>query len=526
MFRVLVSDKMSNDGLKPLLNSELIEIVQKNVSEVEDELHTFHGLLVRSATKVTEDLFQKMTSLKIVARAGVGVDNIDIDEATKHGVIVINAPNGNTISTAEHTFAMFASLMRHIPQANISVKSKEWNRTAFVGAELYGKTLGIVGMGRIGSEIAYRAKAFGMTVHVFDPFLTQDRAEKLGVTSSTFDELLSAADIITVHTPLTKDTKGLLNRETIAKTKKGVRLINCARGGIIDEEALYEALESGQVAGAALDVFEVEPPVDNKLVDHPNVVATPHLGASTKEAQLNVAAQVSEEVLQYAKGQPVHSAINLPAMSKDAFTKIQPYHQLASRIGNLVSQCMREPVKDVAIEYEGSIEDLETSFITKSLLASFISQRVDSTVNEVNVGMIARERGISFSEKFSTADSGYENTISVKVTGDYSTFTLMATHIPHIGGRIVSINGFTIDFYPSGHLIYIHHRDMPGIIGNVGQILGEHGVNIATMQVGRKEKGGEAIMMLSFDRQLEEEIVEKLKSISDIVSVRSIDLPN
>ncbi|MCY8400563.1 phosphoglycerate dehydrogenase [Bacillus haynesii] len=525
MFRVLVSDKMSSDGLKPLMEADFIEIVEKNVAEAEDELHTFDALLVRSATKVTEELFKKMTSLKIVARAGVGVDNIDIDEATKHGVIVVNAPNGNTISTAEHTFAMFSALMRHIPQANISVKSREWNRSAYVGSELYGKTLGIIGMGRIGSEIASRAKAFGMTVHVFDPFLTQERASKLGVNANSFEEVLAYADIITVHTPLTKETKGLLNKETIAKTKKGVRLVNCARGGIIDEAALLEALESGHVAGAALDVFEVEPPIDSKLIDHPLVVATPHLGASTKEAQLNVAAQVSEEVLQYAQGNPVMSAINLPAMTKDSFEKIQPYHQFANTIGNLVSQCMNEPVQDVAIQYEGSIAKLETSFITKSLLAGFLKPRVAATVNEVNAGTVAKERGISFSEKISSNESGYENCISVTVTGDVTTFSLRATYIPHFGGRIVSLNGFDIDFYPAGHLVYIHHQDKPGAIGHVGRILGDHDINIATMQVGRKEKGGEAIMMLSFDRHLEDDILDELKNIPDIVSVKVIDLP-
>jgi len=321
MFRVLVADKLPSDGLNPLRESELVEVEQKNIVEAENELHTYDALLVRSATKVTRELLKKMPSLKIVGRAGVGVDNIDIAEATKRGVIVVNAPNGNTISTAEHTFAMISALMRHIPQAHFSVKSKEWNRTAFVGSELYGKILGIVGFGWIGSEVAKRAKAFGMKVHVFDPFLSQEKANKVGVEIFSFEEVLSSADIITVHTPLTKETKGLLNKDAIAKTKKGVRIINCARGGIIEEAALLEALENGHVAGAALDVFEVEPPVDSKLVDHPSVIVTPHLGASTKEAQLNVAIQVSEEVLRFAKGQPVMSSVNFPNIKRHETTK-------------------------------------------------------------------------------------------------------------------------------------------------------------------------------------------------------------
>lgn len=307
MFRVLVSDKMSFEGLKPLKDSEFIEVVEKTVVEAEQELHTFNALLVRSATKVTKELLNKMISLKIIGRAGVGLDNIDTEEATRKGVVVVNTPDGNTISTAEHTFAMISSLMRNIPQANNSVKSREWKRTDFVGSELYGKTLGIIGFGRIGSEIAKRAKAFEMNIRVYDPFITRERANQIGVENLSLDEVLSCADIITVHTPLTKGTRGLLNKKTIAKTKKGVRLINCARGGIIEETALLEALENGHVAGAALDVFEVEPPINSKLIHHPSVIVTPHLGASTKEAQLRVAIQISEEVLQFAKGLPVLS---------------------------------------------------------------------------------------------------------------------------------------------------------------------------------------------------------------------------
>ncbi|BBU40769.1 MAG: phosphoglycerate dehydrogenase [Bacillaceae bacterium] len=317
MFRLLVSDKVNNEGLKPLIESEAVEVVQKSVSEAEDELNLFDALLVRSSTKVTKELLGKMTSLKIIGRVGVGVDNIDIDEATKQGVIVINAPNGNTISVAEHTLAMISSLMRHIPQANISVKAKEWNRSAFVGSELYGKILGIIGFGRIGIEVAKRAKAFGMKVHVFDPILTPERANNFGVEMLSFDEVLSSADIITVHAPLNEKTRGLLNKDTLAKTRKGVRIINCARGGIIEEEALLEALENGHVAGAALDVFEVEPPIHSKLADHPSVIATPHIGASTKEAQFKVAAQIAEEVLRFIKGMPVRFSVNFPPVAQE-----------------------------------------------------------------------------------------------------------------------------------------------------------------------------------------------------------------
>ncbi|AXM90021.1 phosphoglycerate dehydrogenase [Anoxybacillus ayderensis] len=524
MVRILVSDAMSEEGLAPLLADPTIEVVQKKVSEVENELDTFDALLVRSATKVTEQLLQNMPNLKIVGRAGVGVDNIDVDAATRYGVVVINAPNGNTISTAEHTFAMMASLVRRIPQAHISVKSREWNRSAFVGVELFGKHLGIIGFGRIGSEVAKRARAFGMHVHVYDPFLTKARAEKIGVDVCTLDELLAQADIITVHTPLTKETKGLLGPKNLAKTKKGVYLINCARGGIIDEQALVSFLENGHVAGVALDVFEQEPPGDHPLLSFDNVIVTPHLGASTIEAQVNVATQVAEEVLKFLQGKPVTSSINLPTLSKDVYEKIQAFYTLARKMGIVASQYMSEPVQEIAITYSGSVADLETTFITRSLLAGFLKPRVASTVNEVNAAMIAKERGIAFSEKFSANGNDYNNSITLTVYGENKTFTMKGTHIAHYGDRIVHFNGFAIDFAPEGHLLYIQHHDKPGMIGKVGNILGDHQVNIATMQVGRQQAGGKAIMMLSLDKPLDDALVEILEKIDDIDVVKRLEV--
>jgi len=524
VYRVLVSDKMSEEGLSPLLNAPNIEVVQKHVNEVSNSLDQFDALLVRSATKVTEELLTKMPNLKIIGRAGVGVDNIDVDAATRHGVVVINAPNGNTISTAEHTFAMMASLVRHIPQAHISVKSREWNRSAFVGTELFGKQLGIVGFGRIGSEVAVRARAFGMKVHVYDPFLTKERAEKLGVWRSNLDEILALSDIITVHTPLTKETKGLLNETNLAKTKKGVYLLNCARGGIIDEQALIKYIENGHIAGVALDVFEEEPPGDHPLLSFDNVIVTPHLGASTMEAQLNVATQVADEVLQFLEGKPVTSSINLPTLSKDVYKKIQSFYNLAKKMGIVASQFMNIPVQEIAITYAGTVADLETTYITRSLLAGFLKPRVASTVNEVNAAMIAKERGITFGEKFSNETHGYANCISLTVYGESKTFTIKGTHIPNYGDRVVHFNNFSIDFAPEGHLLYIQHQDKPGMIGKVGNVLGSHHINIATMQVGRQEVGGKAIMMLSLDKPLDDELLEKLTSIEDIETVKKLEV--
>lgn len=524
MFRILVSDAISEEGLAPLRKSEQIEIVQKKVTEVEEQLHEFDALLVRSATKVTEELLSKMPNLKIIGRAGVGVDNIDVEAATKRGIVVINAPNGNTISAAEHTFAMMAALVRHIPQAHVSVKSREWNRSAFVGTELQGKHLGIIGFGRIGSEVAKRARAFGMTVHVYDPFLTKERAEKLGVSIHTLDEVLACSDIITVHTPLTKETKGLLGEKNLAKTKKGVYLINCARGGIIDEQALIPFLQSGHVAGVALDVFEQEPPGDHPLFAFDNVIVTPHLGASTIEAQLNVATQVAEEILNFLEGKPVTSSINLPTLSKDVYEKIQAFYNLAKKMGTIASQYMNIPVQELSVTYAGTVADLETTYITRSLLAGFLRPRVASTVNEVNAAMIAKERGITYGEKFSDETHGYANCISLTVHGENRTFTIKGSHIPNYGDRIVHFDGFTIDFAPDEHLLYIQHQDRPGMIGKVGNVLGEHQVNIATMQVGREQAGGKAIMMLSLDKPIDDALLQKLAEIEDIETVKRLEV--
>jgi len=523
-FTVLVSDSMSEEGLLPLLNSDKVICLQKSVEEAHAELEQVDALLIRSATKVTAELLEKMPNLKIVARAGVGVDNIDIQAATKKGVIVVNAPDGNTISTAEHSFAMMAALLRKIPQASSSTKNGEWARKKFQGTELFGKNLGIIGFGRIGSEIAKRAKAFQMSVFVFDPFLTKERAEKFGVTNATLDEVLELADIITVHTPLTKETKGILDHKTLAKTKKGVFLINCARGGIIDEEALIHYLETGHVAGAALDVFEEEPATNIRLLDFEQVVATPHIAASTLEAQLNVASQVSEEVLNYFEGKPVLNSINLPTMSTEVYKKIQPYYDLAKSMGSILSQCMKTPVKEIEVSYGGEVTTLETSITTRSLIAGFLQPRVDAPVNDVNAPFIAKERGITYGEKLLSSSVGYSNIISATVHGEKRSFNLKGTFVKEYGPRIVRINDFKVDFAPSGHLVYIVHCDVPGVIGNTGQLLGKHSINIASMQVARREEGGKALMMLSIDKPLPDDVLNELNSSAEIIYVDKIEL--
>lgn len=522
MFRVLVSDKISEEGLAPLLNSSEIECVIQNVNDTAD-LDTYHALLVRSATKVTEELMEKMPKLKIIARAGVGVDNIDVPAATKRGIVVVNAPSGNTISTAEHSFAMMLALARKVCQANNSVKNGEWNRTAFQGMELKGKALGVIGFGRIGSEVAKRAKAFDMTVLAYDPFLTKEKAEKLRVNQVSLNELLAKADIITIHTPLTQETKGLLNMESLKITKQGVLIVNCARGGIVDEEALKHYLEIGHVGGAALDVFESEPPVNRDLLEFDNVIVTPHIAASTKEAQLNVAIIVSEEVLNFAQGKPVHNGVNLPAVSSEVLEKVSHYYQLTKIMGTLVSKLVEGSVKMLEVHYSGPITTLETSIVTRGLLAGFLQPRVDFIINDVNAPIIAKEYGISYGEKYLDNGSVYTNLIRTVATTDQGVFTLEGTCIREYGPRIVAIDDFDIDLAPFGSVLLVEHVDTPGVVGKVGQVLGSKSINIGEMQVGRKQQGGAALMIINIDKPITAEIEADLKAIPEVTRITNIE---
>lgn len=522
MFRVLVSDKISEEGLAPFLNSSEIEYVLQDVKDT-DDLDAYHALLVRSATKVTDELMAKMPKLKIIARAGVGVDNIDVEAATKRGIIVVNAPSGNTISTAEHALAMMMALARKICPANNSVKNGEWNRSAFQGRELKGKSLGIIGFGRIGSEVAKRAKAFDMTVLAYDPFLTKDRAEKLRVNQVSLNELLAKSDIITIHTPLTQETKGLINMESLKITKQGVLIINCARGGIVDEAALKHYLEIGHVGGAALDVFETEPPQNLDLLKMDNVIATPHIAASTKEAQLNVATIVSEEVLNFAEGKPVRNGVNLPAVSSEVLAKVSHYYELTKIMGLIVSKLAEGSVKSLEVHYSGPITALETTLVTRGLLAGFLQPRVDFIVNDVNAPIIAKEYGISYGEKYLDNGSVYTNLIKAVAITDKGSFTLEGTCIREYGPRIVSIDGFDIDLAPFGSVLLVDHVDTPGVVGRVGQVLGSNAINIGGMQVGRKQQGGAALMIINIDKPITPEVHAELEAISEVTRITNIE---
>lgn len=527
MYKVLISDPLSEYGIQKLLDAPDVEVVKKtnlSPSDLLAEIGEYDALLVRSQTQVTREVLAAGKKLKAVGRAGVGVDNIDINAATEAGVVVINAPDGNTISTAEHSFAMLMAVARNIPQAYKKLSNGTWDRKSFQGVELNNKTLGIVGLGRIGAEVAKRAKAFGMNVLAYDPFLTEERAQKIGVTPASVDNISEQADFITVHTPLTKETRYIIGSRQFAKMKPGVRVINCARGGIIDEKALYEALISGKVAGAALDVFEQEPPVDNPLIGLPQVVVTPHLGASTIEAQENVAIDVSEEILKALRNEAFKNAVNLPSIPAHVLERVQPYFTLGECLGRFLAQVTVGSVQEIAITYSGELAEVDTTPLTRTVLKGVLSFRLGEEVNYVNAPALAKTREISVVEQKSSLNKGFMNLLSVSLKTNLQTRTVAGTRLNGYGARIVKIDDFTIDLAPEGHLLFIHHNDRPGVIGRVGTILGTNDVNIATMQVGRRDVGGDAIMLLAVDKPVTGELLDTIGELPEIKSVTQIEL--
>lgn len=527
MFKVLVSDPISNVGLKTLMEDSAIELDVNTGLEKEELIKiigNYDALLVRSQTKVTADIINAGTNLKVIGRAGVGVDNIDLDAATDRGILVINAPDGNTISTAEHAFAMLISLARNIPQAHGKLKHGVWDRKSFTGVELNKKVLGVVGVGRIGAEVVKRAKSFNMDILGFDPFMSKERAEQLGIRLASVEEIFSNADFITFHTPLTKETKYMLDKPQFATMKKGVRIVNCARGGIINEAALYDAIKEGIVAGAALDVFEEEPAVGNPLLDLPQVVTTPHLGASTEEAQLNVAIDVAEEVANVLKGTGFKNAVNLPILPEEDFAELKPYLKLGQKIGQLAAQLCSGRIEKLEITYAGNISELKCEPLTRYIVRGLLSYHLADDVNYINSLKMAKSKQVDIIESKTSTSKGFANLVSINVKTSNETVQIAGSLLNGYGARIVNINGFTVDANPVGHLLVAHHTDKPGVIGLVGTILGEAMINIATMQVGRKEIGGEAIMVLGVDKSIPEQVLASLQGIDGIKSLHNVDL--
>lgn len=514
MLKVLVSDPISDLGIQQLMDADDV-VVEKKTGLSEDELveiiSQYDALLVRSQTKVTEKIMEAGKNLKVIGRAGVGVDNINLEAATKRGIIVINAPDGNTITTCEHAFAMMLALARHIPQAYAKTIQGTWDRK-FLGVELRNKTLGVLGMGRIGSEVAKRAKAFGMEILGYDPFLTEDRAEKLGITLATVDQIVRNADFITVHTPLTPETKHMISTPQFEVMKKGMRIINCARGGVIDETAMLVALEQGIVEGAAFDVFEQEPPAaDHPFLSNPKIIVTPHLGASTIEAQENVAIDVSEQVLHILRNESFKNAVNMPPVAPSVMKKLQPYFELGEKLGTFAAQLNDQAVNEIHVDYAGDLSEVDTQPLTRYIIKGVLSRHFGNDVNIVNSMHLAKVRDVNIVVSKAIATKGFTNLISVTLKASDGTERRIAgTLLNGYGARIVQIDKFPVDISPEGNLIFISHNDKPGIIGHVGTLLGKNEVNIASMQVGRKVVGGEAIMVLTVDKAVSKEVLDDL----------------
>jgi len=527
MYKVLVMDGISDLGIQ-LLNDAPDVTVEKKIGLSEDELIAiiadYDALLVRSQTKVTEKIMTAASKLKVVGRAGVGVDNIDLEAATKRGIVVINAPDGNTIATCELTFAMMMAVARSIPQAFKKTVSGEWDRKTFVGVELRNKTLGILGMGRIGSEVAKRAKVFGMNVIGYDPFLTEDRAEKLGVKLGTVNEIAAQADFITVHTPLTNETRHIIARPQFELMKKGVRIINCARGGIIDEMALVEAIESGIVAGAAFDVYEEEPPrADHPFLNNPKIIVTPHLGASTVEAQENVAIDVSEEVLHILRDEPFKNAVNMPPVPAVVMNKLQPYFNLGEKLGQFIGQTTEGAVKEIVISYSGDLVDVDVNPLNRYIVKGVLANQLEG-VNIVNAMHLAKTRDVNVVIQKSSTSKTFTNLVSVTLKTKNEERIVAGTLLAGYGERIVQIDQYPVDIAPNGNLLLISHNDKPGIIGKVGTLLGSNDVNIATMQVGRKVIGGSAIMVLTTDKSTPKEVLQQLIELPELTNAKELSL--
>jgi len=524
--KVLITDSLSDDGIE-ILRAAGHEVLDRKGIKGGDLLAAVadcDALIVRSGTKVTADVLRAGKKLTVVARAGVGVDNVDLDAATRQGVIVMNAPEGNTISTAELTMAMMLALSRNIPQAQMSLVNGGWDRKSFRGTELCGKTLGIIGLGRIGRAVARRAAGFGMNVIGYDPFAADGALGSLEIEMLSFDEVIRTADYITVHTPLNDETRGMIGAEEIAQMKDGVRLINCARGGIIDEAALRDALESGKVAGCALDVYAAEPPRDNPLIGMRNVVCTPHLGALTDEAQQNVAEQVARQVCDVLAGRAARHAVNMPMLEPDALAAILPYAELAERLGKATVQLWDKPIKEVRVTYRGEFTANPLELVTASLLKGMLSVLMEGPINTVNAPLIARERGVRVSEVTSGQSLDFANLISAEVIDTGGSFSISGAFFGKKDPRIVRINEYHVDVVPEGYIIVCTNKDEPGVISYVSTILAEHKTNIANMTVGRDVRGGTAVTVINIDGAVSQEVTTAIKASPIIFDAKLIHL--
>ena len=513
--RVLVSDALSETAVEIFrrngVDVDYLPDVGKDKDKLAEIIGQYDGLAIRSATKVTEKLIGLADNLKVIGRAGIGVDNVDIPAASRKGIIVMNTPFGNSITTAEHAIALMFAVARQLPEADASTQAGKWEKNRFMGVEITGKTLGLIGCGNIGSIVASRARGLRMKVVAFDPFLSQERADELGVEKAELDTVFAKADFITLHVPLTDKTRNIINKAAIAKMKDGVRIINCARGGLVVEADLAEALKSGKVAGAGFDVFEVEPAKESPLFGLPNVVCTPHLGASTTEAQENVALQVAEQMADYLVNGAVTNALNMPSISADEAPKLMPFIKLAEHLGAFAGQVTESSIQRIEIIYDGAVATMNTKALTSAAIAGLIKSQV-SDVNMVSAPIMAKERGIHVSETTQGKSGVFDSYIKVIVTTENQTRSVAGTVFSDGKPRFIQIKGINLDAEIGRHMIYTTNDDVPGIIGTLGTVFGQAGVNIANFQLGRDAPGGNAIALLYLDAPVEPPVLDKLLS--------------
>ncbi len=524
MPKVLISDALSETAVNIFKERGVDVDYEPDLGKDKERLLTligdYDGLAVRSATKATAPVIKAGKNLKVIGRAGIGVDNIDIPAATAAGVVVMNTPYGNAITTAEHAIAMMFALVRKIPQANQSTHAGKWEKSAFLGAEVFGKTLGVIGCGNIGSIVADRAVGLKMRVIAYDPFLTEERAVELGVEKVDLDTLLTRADIVTLHTPLTDQTRNVLGAKNIAKLKPGAYIVNCARGGLIDEEALKKALDEDRVAGAALDVYETEPAREHALFGHPQVVATPHLGASTREAQENVAIQIAEQMAEYLTRGAVSNALNMPSVTAEEAPRLKPYIALAEKLGAFAGQLTESAIEKIEITYEGDVAALNTKPLTASAVAGVLKPML-SEVNIVNAPVIAKDRGISVSETSNDDADAYDSIIRLRIITEQQDRTVSGT-VFGPAPRIIEIKGVEMEAGFAPHMLFVTNEDKPGFIGALGVTLGEAGVNIATFNLGRSAPGADAIALLAIDEPISEAVLETVNALPHVKQAKAL----
>ena len=523
--KVLVADPLAEEGMENLKAKTDVDVrTGLKPDELKAIIGDYDALIVRSETQVTRDVIKCGKKLQIIARAGVGLDNVDINAATEQGIMVVNAPTGNTVAAAEHTMALMLALARNVPQAHAQLKAGKWNRKEFTGVELRNKTLGIIGLGNVGSGVAVRSKNFDMRMISYDPFASEGYAATLGVTLVPLEQLYRESDFITLHLPLTPQTKGMIGAKEFDMMKKGVRLINVARGGLIDEEALVKAIEDGKVAGAAIDVFQVEPCTDSILFRNDKIIVTPHLGASTREAQINVCVDVVEQIIDVLNGKPARYAVNVPQIPAELLQILRPYMNVAEVVGRMVGQLMSGQLKSIKIKYSGEIAQYDTSALKAAILSGLLDTVSEEHVTLVNASMLAQQRGLKISEQKETEVQNYASLISMEVVAGGGNVAVAGT-VLRDETHIVRINQFWLDIVPGGgYFMLCYHRDKPGMIGAVGTVTGKSNVNISSMQVARLQKRGEALMILSLDEPVSDEDIKRIQSLPDISSVKLVKL--